>query len=97
MAKDISLEQSLQAYRVMNTPTQYSWKKHWAQEEFECDNAMDLDPVDYKQFCKRLQECEVSIMPNITSREGVKSDLQGLVQTIVDPSNQKVADRKSVV
>lgn len=91
MAKDISLEQSLQAYRVMNTPTQYSWKKHWAQEEFECDNAMDLDPVDYKQFCKRLQECEVSIMPNITSREGVKSDLQGLVQTIVDPSNQKVA------
>ena len=30
MSKNISLEQSLQAYRIMNTPTQLSWKQHWA-------------------------------------------------------------------
>ena len=56
MAKNISLEQSLQAYRVMNTPTKYSWKQHWAQEEFDSDDMFELDEFDKKQYSKRLKE-----------------------------------------
>ena len=91
MAKDISLEQSLQAYRVMNTPTMYSWKQHWAQEEFDSPSMMDLDVIDRKQYSKRLKECEVSIMPNIQAKTGSRCTLQDLIDIIVDPNNKKTA------
>ena len=91
MAKDISLEQSLQAYRVMNTPTMYSWKQHWAQEEFDSPSMLDLDIIDKKQYSKRLKECEVSIMPNIQARTGSVCTLQDLVDIIMDPNNKKVS------
>ena len=88
--KETTLDQSLQAYRVMNTPTQYSWKQHWAQEEFNSPDMMDLDPIDRRQFSKRLKECDISIMPNIQARSGSKCTLQDLIDIIVDPNNQKV-------
>ena len=47
---DNSLDKSLQAYRIMNTPTQYSWKQHWAQEEFDEDDMLLLDERDRAQF-----------------------------------------------
>lgn len=87
---NITLDQSLEAYRVMNTPTQYSWKQHWAQEEFDEIDMLKLDEIDRRQFNKRLQECDISIMPNITSKEGVKATLLDLVNTIIDPNNKKI-------
>lgn len=88
--KEATLEQSLQAYRVMNTPTMYSWKQHWAQEEFSSPSMMDLDIIDRKQYSKRLKECEVSIMPNIQAKIGSKCTLQDLIDIIIDPANQKL-------
>ena len=91
MSKDISLEQSLQAYRVMNTPTQFSWKQHWAQEFFDSNDMLELDPFDRKQFTKRLQECQISIFDNIKQREGgVSTTLDVLINTITNPQNAKV-------
>jgi hypothetical protein len=96
--KETTLEQSLQAYRVMNTPTQYSWKQHWAQEEFDSPDMMDLDPIDRRQYFKRLEECNISILPNKTAREGVKCTLKNLVETLIDPNNKKVIkDQRKVV
>lgn len=94
---DITLEKSLQAYRVMNTPTKYSWKQHWANEEFSEDNMMDLDEIDKRQYIKRLKECDISIMPNITSSVGTKSTLLDLVNTIIDPANQGTSKSKRKV
>lgn len=98
MSKNITLEQSLQAYRVMNTPTKYSWKQHWAQEEFETNDMMELDPIDRKQFYKRLEECEISIMSAITATTGEVKTLADLVNTVIDPANQKLPKtRRKVV
>ena len=95
---DNSLDKSLQAYRIMNTPTQYSWKQHCAQEEFDEDDMLLLDERDRAQFSKRLKECEISIMPSITSKEGKTGTLYDLVNTIIDPSNKNVtkSNRKVV-
>ena len=30
----ISIEKSLQAYRVLNTPTNLSWKQHWVKDKY---------------------------------------------------------------
>ena len=98
MAKNLSLEQSLQAYRVMNTPSQYSWKQHWAQEVFDTSDMMELNEMDKKQFYKRLLECEVSIMPAITATSGEAKTLADLINTVIDPANKNLPkSRRKVV
>lgn len=97
MAKDISLDKSLQAYRVMNTPTKYSWKQHWAQEEFDTNDMLELDEFDRIQYSKRLKECEISIMQSITATSGSKATLYDLVSIIIDPQNKNLPKTKRKV
>lgn len=97
MAKDISLDQSLQAYRVLNTPTKYSWKQHWAQEEFDSPDMLELNESDRRQYFKRLQECNISIMNSITASLGAKSTLADLINIILNPSNKGVEKSKRKV
>ena len=97
MASNISLDQSLQAYRVMNTPTKYSWKQHWAQEEFNENDMMLLDEIDKKQFSKRLKECDISIMDGVKVSTGVKATLLDLVELLISPNNKDVVKTKRKV
>lgn len=97
MASNISLDQSLQAYRVMNTPTKYSWKQHWAQEEFSENDMMLLDEVDKKQFSKRLKECDISIMDGVKASTGAKATLSDLVELLISPNNRDVVKTKRKV
>ena len=90
MSSNVSLEQALQSYRVMNTPTKYSWKQHWAQETFSNDDAMLLDEDERKQFSKRLEECQATLFPNIYAREGTIGTLRDLVHTAIDPQNRSI-------
>ena len=85
MSSNVSLEQALQSYRVMNTPTKYSWKQHWAQETFSDDDALMLDPDERKQFSKRLEECQATIFPNLFTSTGTIGSLKDLVNTAVNP------------
>lgn len=97
MASNISLDQSLQAYRVMNTPTKYSWKQHWALEEFNENDMMLLDEIDKKQFSKRLKECDISIMDGVKASTGVKATLLDLVELLISPNNKDVVKTKRKV
>ena len=97
MTKDISLDQSLQAYRVMNTPTKYSWKQHWALEEFDSNDMLLLDDFDKKQYYKRLKECDISIMDSITASIGAKSTLYDLVNILINPANKNISKSKRKV
>ena len=92
MSSNVSLEQALQSYRVMNTPTKFSWKQHWAQETFSNDDAMLLDEDERKQFSKRLEECQISIFPNVRSQgaSGVVCTLKELINTVVDPKKKNI-------
>lgn len=91
MAKDITLEQSLQAYRVMNTPTKFSWKQHWAQETFSNHDLLECEQDERRQFAKRLKECDVTICSNIKLTQGISCTLEDLVKTIVSPSNKGIS------
>ena len=97
MAKNITLEQSLQAYRVMNTPTKFSWKQHWAQETFTYADFMNCCEDEKQQFIKRLQECNISIMDNITHTSGKVSTLEDLYNIITDESNKHTPKTKRKV
>ena len=95
MSSNVSLEQALQSYRVMNTPTKYSWKQHWAQETFSNDDALLLDVDERKQFSKRLEECQATIFPNLFTSTGNIGTLKDLVNTAVNPEfkNTKKTNR----
>jgi len=88
--ENASLEKALQAYRVMNTPTKYSWKQHWAQETFSNDDALLLDEDERRQFSKRLEECQITLFPNIYSHEGTICTLKELINTVVDPKLKSI-------
>lgn len=95
---NLSLEQSLQAYRVMNTPTKFSWKQHFAQEVFSNNDVMLCDDDEKKQFSKRLKECQITICSNIKQTQGAVCTLEELINTIISKDNKKLnkADRKVV-
>ena len=86
MKENISLEQSLQTYRVMNTPTELSWKQHWAHEVFTCDSYIDCPESEKIQFNKRLQEGEITLAPiNLPGGQmGELCTLQTLVERLYD-------------
>ena len=89
--ENITLEQSLQAYRVMNTPTKLSWKQHWAQETFSNNDLLLCDANERKQFEKRLLECPVTIADSIRDPNGGNvCTLSDLVKTLVNPANRNV-------
>ena len=90
MSKSISLEQSLQAYRVMNTPTELSWKTHWANEVFTNDNYLECSDEEKEQFDKRLDEGACTICDSIKLVKGRSTTLKELVSTIVDPKNKDI-------
>ena len=98
MQKNITLEQSLQAYRVMNTPARLRWKQHWAQEAFSNKDLLLCDKMERKQFSKRLLECNVTICDNIRAKQGTASTLYDVMQLVINPSNKNVNknDRKVV-
>jgi hypothetical protein len=87
----MSLEQSLQAYRVMNTPTQLSWKQHWANETFTNDSYIECNEDEKKQFLKRLEESECTICDNIKQTKGNSKTLKSLLFTLLDKNNENVS------
>lgn len=95
---NLSLEQSLQAYRVMNTPTKFSWKQHWAQEVFSNNDVLLCDDDERKQFSKRLRECQITICLNIKQTQGAVCTLEELINTIISKDNKNLnkANRKVV-
>lgn len=95
---NLSLEQSLQAYRVMNTPTKFSWKQHFAQEVFSNNDVLLCDDDEKKQFSKRLRECQITICSNIKQTQGAVCTLEELINTIISKDNKNLnkANRKVV-
>lgn len=98
MAQDFNIEKSLQAYRVMNTPTKYSWKQHWANETFSDYDLFKCSADERQQYSKRLKECSITICSNIKQTQGVSCTLENLVKIIVSPDNKNLikSNRKVV-
>ena len=97
---NLTLDKSLQAYRVMNTPTKLSWKQHWAQETFTNNDLLLCSPAERKQFEKRLLECPITLgkIRQTADEVGFVGTLSDIVKTIVDPANKNIPklDRKVI-
>lgn len=91
MSNNISLEQSLQAYRVMNTPTKLSWKQHWAQEMFSNPDILKCGYNERTQFSKRLKEGHITICNRITDKEGTVYTLDVLINTLLSKDNKNIS------
>lgn len=87
---NISLEQSLQAYRVYHTPSDMTWKQHYASERFSNDNILKCPEDERKKFMTRLMESPITIAPNIKAREGQVCYLKDLINTVVNPANKSL-------
>ena len=87
----LTLEQSLQAYRVMNQTTSQTWKRHWADEKFSSEDYTLLSQEEKESFRRRLRECAVTICPNIRATAGEARTLEDLVDKLMDPARQSIA------
>lgn len=88
MQNNISLEQALQSYRVMNTPTEFSWKQHWVKEKFSDDDLLKCTEEERLRFAKRLEECDITICNNIKQTQGITCTLKDLIRLLVSKSNK---------
>jgi len=95
---NVSLEQSLQAYRVYHTPVNLTWKQHYVTERFSNDNILLCPKDERDKFLGRLMEGNIMIAPNIKAREGQVCHLKDLINTVVNPANKNIlkANRKVV-
>ena len=99
MSGSISLEKSLQAYKVMHTPTDLSWKQYLAKEKFDNDELLKCSKQQQIDFCKRLEDSKLTLMNNIKdTTNGRIINLKELVGVIIDPRNKdiKKIDRKVI-
>lgn len=98
MSKNISIEQSLSAYRIIHTPSNLSWKQHYVNQKFTDINLLKCPREERQLFGKRLDESFVTICGNIRSKTGDRSSMRLLMETIVNNSFSKTnkIDRRVV-
>lgn len=84
MTQNISLEQSLQAYRVYHTPSSLTWKQHYVEEKFSNNNILECTKEERERFSTRLVESSITITDSIKAKQGVVCHLLDLVNTVVD-------------
>lgn len=91
MSKNVSLEKSLLAYKVMHTSTEFSLKQYWAKEEFSNDELLKCTPEEQERFSSRLEECQLTMLPNIKATTGGKIiNLQDVIDMLLDPKRKEV-------
>lgn len=86
----VSLEQSLQAYRVYHTPSNLTWKQHYVTEKFSNPNILLCPKEEREKFLARLVESRITIANSIKLREGNALTLNDLVNIVVDSKYKNV-------
>ena len=84
------LEKSLQQYKILHTPTQFSVYQFWANQTFSHDNLFDCTPEEQSQFEERITESTLTFCDNIKAREGRMGTLKTLIEMLRDPRRQNV-------
>lgn len=98
MEKNLHLEQALQAYRVLHTPSQFSWKQHWVNEVFTHDELLECNEEERRQFDKRLREGHVTMSENVRSNNCYSASLKDLLNKLMDPARKNITkDKRTIV
>ena len=84
------LEKSLQQFRILHTPTQFSIYQFWAKQTFSHDNLFDCSEEEQKQFEDRITESTLTFCDSIKAREGKIGTLKNLISMLRDPKRQNV-------
>ena len=84
------LEKSLQQYRILHTPTQFSVYQFWANQTFSHDNLFDCNEEEQEQFKGRLEESTLTFCDNIKAKDGKIGTLHTLINMLRDPRRKDV-------
>ena len=90
--EQVSLEKSLQAYRVLHAPATESWKRStWNPDVYEHDDLLACSQSQRDLFLSHAAECTITIASHITARSGTPSSLSDFVHILTDPSKKAIA------
>ena len=91
----VSIDKSLNAYRVLSAPAKLSWKTY-ANEEFSDPDLLKCDEFEQRQFSKRLKECDITIgtLKVKGGEEAEQTTLETLVSMLTDPNNNLPRSKK---
>ena len=78
------LEKSLQQYKILHTPTQFSVYQFWANQTFSHDNLFDCTPEEQEQFEERITESTLTFCDNIKAKDGRMGTLKTLIDMLRD-------------
>lgn len=84
------LEKSLQQYKILHTPTQFSVYQFWANQVFSHDNLFDCTPEEQQQFEERITESTLTFCDNIKAKDGKMGTLKTLIDMLRDPKRRDV-------
>lgn len=84
------LEKSLQQYKILHTPTQFSIYQFWANQTFSHNNLFDCTREEQDQFEERITESTLTFCENIKAKEGKIGTLRTLINMLRDPKRQNV-------
>ena len=88
--QNIHLEQALQAYRLLHTPSRLSWKQHLVNETFSNCDLFVCSPEERQQFYKRLEDCHVTIADNVRTKYCRTTNLIEIIHTLINPARQSI-------
>lgn len=95
--KNLHLEQALQAYRVLHTPTQLSWKQHWVNDTFSYDELWECPQDEREHFYKRLRECYITLSDNVKSNKCYVATLRDLIFTLTNPARKNITKMERTI
>ena len=84
------LEKSLQQYRILHTPTQFSIYQFWANQTFSEDNLFDCSEDEIHKFEERITESTLTFCDSIKAKEGQIGTLKTLISMLRDPARQNI-------
>lgn len=91
MNKNVSLEKSLLAYKVMHVSTEMSLKQYWATETFSNDQLFKCTQEEIEKFSERLEECYLTMFTSIKATSGGKIiSLKELIDILTDPKRKDI-------
>ena len=89
-SSQITLEKSLQAYRVISAPSSESWKVHYVEERFSSDDLTLCSESERTRFSERLKECPISIASSIKQTKGlIVGSLDDVVRILMDEKSNR--------
>ena len=91
MAEKINIEQALQEYAILHTPSNLSWKQYLVKDVYSHSNVLDCDVQERIRYINRLKDSHVLICQNVRTQSGRVCDLSDVMSLVTNEARKKVS------